>query len=668
VLAEYKVSLADPNLADATSEVILFTVDKPQFNHDGGQVAFGPDGYLYFTLGDGGGANDGLADVPPSHGPIGNGQNRFAKLGKIHRIDVDSPPLTSAGWVENPANGHWYRLTSPGLTWQQAEDEAVLLGAHLATINDTEEQTWFNGNPLGEVSGCPLVWIGLYQLPGSPESSDGWVWINGEPVSFTNWRSGEPNDGNICGPSCEQFAEMHYNSEPLGKWNDIPPGGNGCSGGGPGQPGIVERDTAYDVPPDNPFADGVNGLPEIFAYGLRNPWRFSFDDGPGGDEKLWLADVGQGLYEEVNIGALGANYGWVIREGFHCFNPLANTVPPASCATTGGLGEPLVNPVMDYLHRRQCIVDADCAALGVGCDEALGQCENEGGISITGGYVYRGSANPHLIGRYVFGDFSDAFSPAGGRLYYMDTTGPNAFKRRQFFIAPNNPPLGRYVKSFGEDAEGELYVLASTALGPLGTGGVVLRIAPPIPTAAGEGPRYISVEPPPSTEPFALLIAPDCPAATAKYLGPPSGPDTIAHLVDNPVDAAYLTSVQWGRPVHATGADVAPSTNFKVHVDCGTPGSPVLSGGALATTRRWGDVTEPYKPPSDTAQPDFDDISEIVDTFKDAPGSLPPPRVDLVGEGFSPFCIPGGGIDFGDISECVNAFKGFAYPCPSPCP
>ena len=103
VLAEYRVSNSDPDIADPGSEIILFRVDKPQFNHNGGAVAFGPDGYLYFSLGDGGGANDGLADVPPSHGPIGNGQNIETALGGVLRIDVDA--------------GSWSCLTTGTAPW-----------------------------------------------------------------------------------------------------------------------------------------------------------------------------------------------------------------------------------------------------------------------------------------------------------------------------------------------------------------------------------------------------------------------------------------------------------------------------------------------------------------------------------------------------------------------
>src|SRR5205823_4930835 len=120
----------------------------------------------------------------------------------------------------------------------------------------------------------------------------------------------------------------------------------------------------YGIPADNPFADGVNGLPEIYAYGMRNPFRFSFDDQPGGDGKLYLGEVGQDLFEEVDIVQNGGNYGWVIREALHCFDPFNTLHPPASCATTGSLGEPLLDPVMEYIHPEGCTSDADCAIYG----------------------------------------------------------------------------------------------------------------------------------------------------------------------------------------------------------------------------------------------------------------------------------------------------------------
>ncbi len=332
ILAEYSVSAGNPDVADPASEIIHFRVDEPQFNHDSGNVAFGPDGLLYWTLGDGGGAHDGLADVPPSHGSFGNGQNVDTALGNVLRIDVDSPP-------------------DPGLT--------------------------------------------------------------------------------------------------------------------------------YAIPPGNPFAGG-GGVPEIYAYGFRNPYRFSFDDGPGGNGLLYVADVGQGLFEEVDIlpvvpapGLL--NYGWVHREGAHCFDPFNPSVIPAGCPGTGPFGEPLIDPDMEFPHPTGCASDADCAALGATCG-AGGTCDNISGIAVIGGFVYRGFDNPILRGKYVFGDFSQNFFPGGGRLFYADTSGTGAFIIQEFFIAPDGAPFGQYLFGMGEDDDGELYVLASDNLGPTGDAGVVYRI------------------------------------------------------------------------------------------------------------------------------------------------------------------------------------------------
>lgn len=322
ILAEYNVQ-GNPltsNTADPTSEIILFRADEPQFNHNSGQVAFGPDGLLYWTLGDGGGAHDGLADVPPSHGPDGNGQNVNTPLGNVLRIDVDRPP-------------------DPGLN--------------------------------------------------------------------------------------------------------------------------------YAIPPGNPFAGG-GGVPEIYAYGFRNPYRFSFDDGPGGDGALYVADVGQDLFEEIDVlpvvpapGLL--NYGWVIREGFSCFDPLNPGTPPANCPSVGPFLEPLLDPVLDYDHSV--------------------------GIAVIGGFVYRGSAVPNLVGKYVFGDFSQDFGPTG-RLFHTDITGGAAFVRNEFILLPDGDPLGKAVFGIGEDEDGELYVLASGNIGPVGNEGVVLRIVatpPNVPAVSGWG-------------------------------------------------------------------------------------------------------------------------------------------------------------------------------------
>jgi len=293
-LSEFLVS-GDPNVADPLSEKILFEVDKPQFNHNGGHVAFGPDGFFYFSLGDGGGAHDGLADNPPSHGSIGNGQNINAALGKVLRINVDA---------------------------------------------------------------------------GTP----------------------------------------------------------------------------YSIPSDNPFV-GKTGLDEIYAYGFRNPYRFSFD--LKGTKELWVADVGQNLFEEIDVVVKGGNYGWVIREGKHCFDPFNPTIPPVSCPSSG-----LTDPVAEYDHSD--------------------------GIAVIGGYVYRGKLHSELWGKYIFGEFSRDFGPTG-RLIYIAVSGDRS-KILEFQL---DQPLGLFVKGLGEDESGEIYLLTSTALGPSGSGGQVYKIigsGNPVPT------------------------------------------------------------------------------------------------------------------------------------------------------------------------------------------
>lgn len=299
ILAEFRVSESDPDVADPASERILFRVDEPQFNHNAGQVLFGPDGFLYFSLGDGGGANDGLSTDPPTHGPIGNGQNIETPLGSVLRIDVDT-------------------------------------------------------------------------------------------------------DG----------------AEP------------------------------YAIPGDNPFVDAP-GLDEIFAYGFRNPYRFSFDRATG---DLWLADVGQLLFEEIDLVVKGGNYGWVIREGAHCFDPNDPQNPPTGCRTEG-----LIDPIAEYDHSD--------------------------GTAVVGGFVYRGEAFPQLAGKYVFGEFI-APATGSGRILYLDPA-EDAPRILEFSLAGRELPFGPFVLGIGEDESGELYVLTSEDQGPFGETGTVWRIRRP--TGPGTG-------------------------------------------------------------------------------------------------------------------------------------------------------------------------------------
>lgn len=248
--------LSENGIADLSSEEVLLEIDQPETNHNGGMIAFGPDGMLYMGLGDGGGAGD-------RHGTRGNGQNTGVLLGKILRLDVD------------------HRDEKAGM--------------------------------------------------------------------------------------------------------------------------------AYAVPADNPFAGRAGFRPEIWALGLRNPWRFSFDRKTG---ELWCGDVGQNAHEEVDVIIRGGNYGWRVREGKF---PFAEKEQPATL--------PLIEPVADH-----------------GRTEAM---------SVTGGYVYRGKAIPGLAGWYVYGDF------VRGNLWRLRRDGPGASGAVEGpVLLPFQLPT---LSSFGEDGAGEIY-------------------------------------------------------------------------------------------------------------------------------------------------------------------------------------------------------------------
>lgn len=249
-----RFTVDDTGVADPASEVVILQQEQPFENHNGGQLAFGPDGYLYIGLGDGGSQGD----------PNGNGQNLQTWLGKILRIDVD--------------------------------------------------------------------------------------------------------------------------------------------------PTVVPAGQTYVIPEDNPFADGQSGLPEIFAYGLRNPWRFSFDAETG---DLLIADVGQDWIEEINLLPVGTdtapNFGWNVMEGDTCYLE-------AGCDRTG-----ITLPIMEYTHQ-------------------------EGGCSVTGGYVYYGENLPDFTGTYIFGDYCTGYVWQGVRA--DDGT-----------WEMNGPvQSGLAISTFGVDRHGEIYV------------------------------------------------------------------------------------------------------------------------------------------------------------------------------------------------------------------
>lgn len=198
----------------------------------------------------------------------------------------------------------------------------------------------------------------------------------------------------------------------------------------------VDKGEPYSVPQDNPFV-GKDAKPEIWAYGFRNPWRASFDR--GGSRELFAADVGQDGYEEVDIVTKGGNYGWRIKEGAHCFNPADTRNPPADCPEHGANGDKLIDPILEYKNFK-----------------AHAKAPDAQGISITGGFVYRGKALPQLAGKYIFGDWSRAWVKADGVLFAATKGSSGKWSWERITPASHAEGLGLYITAFGEDAEGEL--------------------------------------------------------------------------------------------------------------------------------------------------------------------------------------------------------------------
>ena len=223
----------------------------------------------------------------------------------------------------------------------------------------------------------------------------------------------------------------------------------------------------YGVPEDNPFV-GRDGFDEIYAYGFRNPWRFSFD--PGGDHDLLVGDAGQNLWEEVSLVTRGGNYGWNVREGTHCFSTADPGTPPASCPAAVGeghsdVGAPLLPPVIEYAHPP-----------GPGGF----------GLVVVAGQVYRGSQIPDLDGRYVFADWSDSFGAPSGQLLVATPQEEGLWPVAPLALeAAATGTIASYVLALGQDADGEVYVLTTHNAGPSGTTGRVLRLATAGGTAAG---------------------------------------------------------------------------------------------------------------------------------------------------------------------------------------
>ncbi|MDX5438436.1 MAG: PQQ-dependent sugar dehydrogenase [Pontibacter sp.] len=309
VIAEYTATGSNMAMADPNSEKVLLYVDQPYDNHNAGTLMFGPDNYLYISLGDGGNKNDiGTGHVADwyKENDGGNGQDvKQNLLGSILRIDVNS---------------------------------------------------------------------------GSP----------------------------------------------------------------------------YSIPSDNPFADGSNGMKEIYAYGLRNPYRFTVDKESG---MIIAGDAGQVLYEEMNVIKKGANYGWNVKEGTSCFNAADNKNPLPDCPDQDSLGNKFTDPVIEFKN-------------------AMSFPQEGLGIVCVGGCVYRGEGYEGLDGNYLFGVWTQHHEKPDGAIFAAEVSGesgPWQYRKLHFKNRPNNA-FGHYLLSFGQDNNGEVYLLGNDEEGPTGKTGKVYRI------------------------------------------------------------------------------------------------------------------------------------------------------------------------------------------------
>lgn len=230
----------------------------------------------------------------------------------------------------------------------------------------------------------------------------------------------------------------------------------------------VDRGDPYTVPQDNPFV-GREGLDEIYAYGLRNPYRMSFDR--AGEYGLLAVDPGQELWEEVSIIVKGGNYGWNVKEGTHCFDTrlvrlrsvLLRLALLEQCPDAVGSNYPdedalLIDPVVEFANSKQA--------------DGLG-------LAITDGFMYRGTALPDLEGHLVFSTWSTTFAKPRGRLFYAIPADTGLWPIGE--LIPGQPiegTVGHFILGMGQNDEGELYIATSNESGPVGQTGRVYKLIP----------------------------------------------------------------------------------------------------------------------------------------------------------------------------------------------
>lgn len=212
----------------------------------------------------------------------------------------------------------------------------------------------------------------------------------------------------------------------------------------------------YGIPKDNPFVD-KEGMDEIYAYGLRNPYRFSFD--LEGNNDLIAGDAGQVLWEEINVITKGGNYGWNVKEGTRCFNAYNNDKTREECPQQDKMGQPLIDPVIEFKQ---------------------GGTEDGGkGLVVIGGHVYRGEELQTLEGKYIFGTWSQHHGKPAGAVFIAEKKETGMWNFQELDVRKDNSAgLGHYLLGFGQNSTGEIFVLTTDEEGPVGNTGKVYQLIP----------------------------------------------------------------------------------------------------------------------------------------------------------------------------------------------
>ena len=216
----------------------------------------------------------------------------------------------------------------------------------------------------------------------------------------------------------------------------------------------VDKKAPYAIPRDNPFVD-KEGMDEIYAYGLRNPYRFSFD--LEGNNDLIAGDAGQVLWEEINVITKGGNYGWNVMEGTHCFDPYNNDKEKEECPKEDKMGQPLIDPVIEFKQG--------------------GTDDGGKGLVVIGGYVYRGKDLKDMNGKYIFGTWTQHHGKPAGAIFMANRKEKGMWDFQELKIAQtNSTSIGHYLLSFGQNNKGEIFFLTTDEVGPVGNSGKVFKM------------------------------------------------------------------------------------------------------------------------------------------------------------------------------------------------